>query len=784
MVSRRKIAIAGILVAVLIIALILFIYIYYAELISNIKPTYLENGPISTNISVFSSGLASYNQSQSAVIYAYINYNIKNATDSRISLSLLNKNPIQRIYLLNDQNACYDCFNTASLELNLTNDLSNYGLLLNSSSFQTISVLNTSIIQKDSIVIIPTGIFPATLLPYTSFTQSSTIIDLLNENDTIFYIGRNFSRIDEDGQILVTNNQTESALFGEGISSYSNYTTTSKNPFNFKSPTFRLFNGTILGDISYLNLKDKGTLAVFSNYPKVGWSNATSMSQDISSAIASRFWMQSIAHGSLNISKAPSNSSLSGKALLITLNQTINATGSYLDTVNSSYALITVNSTNGYRYQNYLIPFHLSYLNKAVVSLPSVIGYDQLVPLRVSISNYSTNKAFSLVAYNYTKNYIYSIPLDFFNTSYSIYKYSTFDLPTGQYYVASLVDINNNSYGNAVFYVPYLHINTTSVNFVNGTFTISVLSGGIGLSNMPYTISIDGQYTQHGTIENGVINYTLPKGTTLNYGLHDIELNMINVNYILYRYYQSPPAIPPIYLEFLVAAILIFLLNIILKPPVSEDYFIDIPQIPPIKKQEVVVSSEKIISLFDNINNKYSWKYMPLTPEEIKVGISSNIRNNNMPISITLENTRKVLYSLSAKGKVDSVENYYMPSDWIKKSGHDAEYLVIFRRLRDFLVAHALPFTDLDQAQDADMIITIRDKVNKIFIFSKTSGVRNIKLDNQSKYIILFLNSEERYEFKERLESTFDAEMSILRFAIFNNQIILGDLGNLKSIFL
>ncbi len=785
MVSRKKLIIAGLIITLAIILMFVFIFAYINNILLNLKPTYIENGNISTSLSIFSSGLASYNNSLSAVAYAYIKYDIKNATNSSIGLYLFEKNPLERIYLINPSNSCYNCFNFDALKSNLTNDLEKYDFIKNSSSFQTINLLNTSNIPPGSTVIIPTGLLPASLLPDTGFSSLSSIkniITLLNENDTIIYIGENFSRLDEDGQILLTSNTTSTILdkYGLGTYPFSNITTTKQ--YNFSSPTFRFNNGSSLGSISYINLSS-GSVIAFSNTQKSGWNSTSALSHDISKAIFDRFWIPILADGFLNISTKSNQSSLSGKNLLITLKKTINATGNYLELVNNSYPLILVNSNNSYKNQIFQALFNLTYLNKATIGLPSVIGYGQLVPTKITISPYSTNKAFSLIEYNSSLNYVYSFPLNFFNTSYTILKYSKFDVPTGQYYIASLVDINNESYGNAAFYVPYLNITTTLSDFKNASFALNIMSGSIPLSNVPYTITINNQFEQQGVINNGIINYTLPKGTVLNYGYQEIKLNLININYSVFEYYQAPPGIPPLYIEFGVAAFIILLLNVVLRPPNTENYFIDVPEMAPIKKEEVTVKAEEIITLFDTLNFKYNWKYMPLTSEEIKLGISNNIRKGNLPISITLQNTKGILYKLSSQGKIESKNNYYLPTEWIKKSGHDSEYLIIFRKLRDFFVSNAIPFTDLDKASDSDIIATIRQKTYKLFIFSQTSGVRPIKLTNENKNVIIFLNNEEKLKFVDSLYSVYDSEMNELRLALYSGYIELGDLENLSSTF-
>ncbi len=785
MVSKKKILIISAVLAVLISFFIIFLYFYVNGLLSNLKPVYIENGTISTNISIFKTGVASYNYSNHLAVYSFIKYNIKNATNALISLDVFQRNPIMKIYLLNPIYSCFDCFNFAAIEENLSSDLSKYGLLLNSSSFQVVSILNTSEIAPDSIVILPTGLLPADIVPYSGFSSSrknKNLIQLLNEKDTIIYVGQNFSRIIENGQTLFTNNKTTSTFYNISLATFSDNNITSTNSFFFNKPTFMLLNGTSLGAISYVNIEN-GTVVAFSNYPTIGWENSSALSSDLSRAVFLRFWINILAKGSFNISKTASSSPLSGDKFLFTTQKAINFTSNATSILNASYPLILINSSNGYTYQNYELPFHIIYNDTAIINMPAVVGYGDQVPVSVSISQFSTNKAFSIVAYNGSLKSIYGFPLDFFNTSYSIVKYGTLDVPTGGYYLASLVDINNISHGSAIFYTPYLNITLPSPDFKNGTFVFKILSDNQGLSNMPYTITVNGEYPQQGTVNNGNIEYTVPKGTVLNYGYQRFNISLININYTLYSYYASPPGIPSLYIEFGVAAFLILLLNVVLKPPNREDYYIDIPEIPPIKKQEITVKQDQIISIFDMINFKYKWQYMPLTPEEIKAGISSNIRENNMPISVTLQNTRRILYKLASDKKLESLDEYYIPTEWIIKSKHDTEYLVIFRKLRDFFVSHAIPFTDLDMSSEADIIATVRDKNFKLFIFSESAGVRDIKINAEEKNILIFLNKEIRLSFKDKLDNQYNDETNKLRMALYLNYLKLADIDSLKDIF-
>ncbi len=788
MVSKKKLVVLGAVITIAILIFLLVIYLEITNALGMLHPVSKINGTISVYGAIRVKGVATYDSSRSLVEYALFNYQAYNVTHANLTLDTYAQNPIFHIYLVNPGESCYGCLGYAGLYSSLQSALARYGLIRNSTSFENISINDLNTTENNSLIILSTGLIPATLLPDTGLTlpygtSNITLIQLLDRGDYIIYVGRNFSSMIENGNIYVTPNSTLSALSASKLVTYPHTNVTNASLY-FKNPTFAFVYGNKYAAdnaISYTNITTSKTLIALSNYPSLIWQNSTQAASDLSKIIASRFWMNLTALGNYNINGTTEKTF--GNATLFTTQMTLNNSAYAPNIINSSYSLIRVNASNSAHSQYVEFPFTLRYEVNGTLGVPSQIGYGTAVPIEITVAAKSSSKSFSINVVNRSLAYVYAFPLSFFNTSLSVIKHLSFgNLPTGHYYLASLVDINNRNYGSTLFYVPNLNITPTYANFKNLTFLFNVLSNYQAISNKPFTASVNGAYKVSGTINNGIINYTLPKDAVVGYGQQNIVIHILNRNYTISEFYSSPPGIPSIYIEFGIAAAVILLLNLVLRAPNREEYFIDIQSLPPTQKSDVSVTPDQIVNLFDTINYNYHWKYMPLTPEELKLGISSNIRVGNTPVSVTLQNTNEVLYKLSAEGKLVYIDEYYMPARWESASNHDVEYLAVFRKMRDFLVEHAILFTDIEQSAEADLIMTSKGVQIPIFIFSKAKGIRRIRVIRGKKAFIVFINSDTRNEFTDRLYNTYGKTSETLRLSIESGSVILIDAESLSNL--
>lgn len=780
--TAYKIAIVVIAIAMLLGGMALYIRNQSGLALQNLNATQNQSvtGPISITASASQSQVFSYNSS--LAVYSLLSYNVSNAQNASVSMSLYSQDPFKRIYLLNVSAYCIACFDENVLRSSLQSSLAARDLLRNSTSFNYINVSDLDTIGGGSIVIIPSGLLPIFMLNGTS----PQILSLLGKGDVIIYTGLNFSSsVGPNGLIFVNDPNTLAALAASGLG-MQQYGSSVRQPyysanFSFNKPTFVFSTGFRYGNSTYVNAVN-GTMIAFSNYPTTGWGSTYAMAADISDAIAARFWMQKIgaSRTTLNVGSR-SSGSIGVFAQVMASNVTRLPPA---EAVNGTFALITLQANNSGSNATRAFVLQNSYTPLGSVTVPSPIGETQNIPIVIKINNSSQNLLVHLDLYDRNLSYSSSIPIGFVSGPLGVVKYHAFTIPGG-YYIAELKDFNNNYYGSALFNLSSAVITPTTLDFKNGVFLFSVFSNGLPVNNATYQVNINGAYSSEGAINNGVINYTLPKGTLVAYGTERFNFYIFNTN-ITYvsSYQQSIVNIPPIFIEFGIVLVVVILLNLILKPPNKDEYYIDVPEFPPSKREKVKVPKSSVLGVFDKVNYYHRWKYMPLTAEEIKSGVSNNIRANNMPISITTQNADRILASLVHDGSLSSVSGYYAPATWTEASNHSVEYLTIFRKMRDYCVSHAILFTDLDSNDTADLLITKDGKQMGVFIYTKAQPMRKLTISNDSKVVIVFLDDDSMRGFVDDLHSSYGKGAEVLKLGIEYNYVKLLDSDHLDQLVL
>ncbi|MFP3279162.1 MAG: hypothetical protein RXP92_02550, partial [Candidatus Micrarchaeota archaeon] len=455
-----------------------------------------------------------------------------------------------------------------------------------------------------------------------------------------------------------------------------------------------------------------------------------------------------------------------------------------------TYPLVNVVFSNSTNYSIISKRFNVYAKLNGSLSIPSPIAETQTVPIVIGMNINSPTRRLVIPHIDlYTSNmtYVTSIPIGFFNTStgINIIKYESFGMPSG-YYIAILRDFNNRPYAASLFELAGIEISPINLNFRNGTFLFRLSSLGMPIANSTYSISLDNSYLTSGITNNSEILYRLPKGSVIGYGTQTFEINIFNSKYTYVTQYSKEILhIPAYYIEFAIVIIIVIVLNLVIKAPNRDEYYIDIPEIPRSKKTHVVVPKKEILDLFDKINMHYHWKYMPLLPEEIKNGIAANLRYNNMPISITLQNVDIILTKLVNSGDLTNIKDYFAPKRWIDESGYSIEYLATFRRLRDYFVTAGISFTpDLGAAQDADIDITKSGVEAQVFIYAETGKRSKIWVGGDTKKFIVFFDDERKLKFIEALYSSFGDESEVLKVAIANGLIKLIDTEHLDQLII
>jgi hypothetical protein len=789
MVSKLRIVLIFIALAVASVAII---SVYLFSAISALSSSVVSGptGSINASLSIHTESVLQYNNSQYLAGYALLNYDTKNVSQMNLSLRMYGSAPVEPVYFISTKVGIFDycvrCFGQASLGAELMGSLADHGLIFNSSSFNYVNLENISLIPPHSIVVLQSGLIPTWLLPYSAYSGAdivsgnATLLTLLDRGDTVIYVGRNFSTsIGNGGNIYLTTNRTIEALGNASIVAEPFMPGLQGNKTGrlfFRYPTFGFVDGQEYGNASAVNSRN-GTLIALSNYPLSGWDNSSALASDIANIIDSRFWIAELAYGVSNFTLA--NGSV-GNAYAVTDLQYLN--GSAASQVNGSYSLLTARLSNLDRQKVYQMPFRARLTNIGRINMAGTVGEGESLPINVYSGNvlYAPT-AFHLDIANLNGTTFGSLPLGFYNRSFNIVHYYTFTVPSG-YYTASLVSINGSRYAGALFYVSNVSISASSLDFKNRTFAFTLESDRLPLSNISYTISLNGAYPQNGVVQNGAVLYTLPGGAAEGYGTKVFDFRMLGSNYQYTFNYASPTSgIPPLYIEFGIVAVFIIVLNLVLKAPASDDYYIDVPDFPPLNRIKLKTDSNSIIGIFSSINFSHHWKYMPLTAEEVKNGVSSNIRYESIPVAATLQNVTGVLNKMVAKGLLLSSGEYYAPARWVTESGHSMEYLTIFRNLRDFCVANAMLFTDLDADPHVDMIVTRKGSQGYIII-NAASEMKDIAINNAYRIYIVFLDEIGRLAFLTKLYDSYGEQAELLRIGVEHSYIVLTDTDNLEQL--
>jgi hypothetical protein len=802
--SRASQAIRIVLTFIIIFLFALTIIVIYVRnsvaAIEAVKPEQILSGPISGAFTILSKGALQYNNSKDIVDFAKISYTLNNAANTTAALTVYTSNPVRKIYLLNTEGYCVDCFISSSLYMSLNSSLRQYGLIFNSSSFSDININAIDSIPKQSIIIIPSGLLPNVLLPNVTYTNlcpkysNSTILSLVNNGDILLYVGRNFSRaVTCSGQVVQTPSQTMTSLDsklntvpqGIPVNSTNNPLNLTNDTFYFGNPTTYGFAPMITssyGSASAVSIGQNGAMIALSNYPSIGWQNNYNLlADDIAKTIASRFWIRVISNGTTTI---PSANTITSTFTIFSDNVTIPNTQNITSVINDSYPLVKLISKNSNSFAQFDIPVDIKFTNNGDISMPSIVGLGQQVQIVAQVYN-SSNQVVIAYAQVLDRNLN---PTNSFIINFGqigptpVYKFSVFNLPSG-YYIVNLTDQTGAKYSSALFYAAGANVTPLNYNFKNGTFTFLVYSNGRPVNDVPFSATLDGGYNASGYIQNGVINYDLPAGTIISYGAKQFTITLLNNTYVLPYSYKNPGFnIPPLYIEVGIEALIFVLIAKFLIPPNIDEYYIDVPDVRPVPKQILRENSDAIVDVFTKVNNYYHWRDMPLTVDEVKGGISNYLKYGNTRVSITARNTYTTLNKLVAKGVLEEAGDYYAPKKWTAASNHSIEYLVIYRKLRDFCVANAMLFTELDSSSNMDMIITNKSTANYIKICTSDMHVKDMEIKQGSRIFIAFLSEEEKMSFLDKVYMSYGKDAEILKMAISYGNIKLIDTNHMDDL--
>jgi hypothetical protein len=563
----------------------------------------------------------------------------------------------------------------------------------------------------------------------------------------------------------------------------------SRNAYQFNYSTFYFPNGTRYGDIMYTNAYN-GTVVAFPN-TLLSWGSPKAAAGDLAMAVAQQFWLPKYAVGSTTI---PLNfSPAAGSVGVILDGQLLNYSSGLSSELDTGYVRVVsaaVNRLNASRKSyNYILARPL-FPNMGQLSMEPVLSPNQSnVALDFNITLRPSSPV-NLSTYITVSNQGLFRLLDlpgpsihgFSGAQPSFIAHENMPLGQGTYIVKLMNFSDNSELAAGFFVVPNYNVSLLNYNLTTGTFVFRFASGGHPLNNIGYTVSLNRLYPEHGSVNQGIVAYKLPAGAPVAPGLLNFSFSMLsqNIRYALY-YATTPITINPQYIDIGVVMIMVLIMVVFVKAPSTDEFYIDLPNLPEEKKVSISIKAQEFSSVFDKLNASYHWKFMPLSKPEIRSAIAANIRYNNIPVELTYTNIERILDSMVVGKMMVSADGLYAPASWVEGSKHDIEYLATFKKLRIYFVTHTSIFTDMDQSEQADMVVTLHGEKRYIVIYSKSSRFKDIPVFRGSRTYLVFLNAYALDEFRERLYQTTSPNAERLKMYVSSGYIELVDADNIGA---
>ena len=107
----------------------------------------------------------------------------------------------------------------------------------------------------------------------------------------------------------------------------------------------------------------------------------------------------------------------------------------------------------------------------------------------------------------------------------------------------------------------------------------------------------------------------------------------------------------------------------------------------------------------------------------------------------------------------------------------------MFRMLRNFLISHAILFTDVAQRQDCDILVNYRGENIFIHIYEDEEAVRRALLcAKKGKNFIVFESREQLHDFTQRLGPAPTRLAVALKMEMGSRQVMLTHIESLGPI--
>lgn len=640
--------------------------------------------------------------------------------------------------------------------LSLKSNLTQFGIPVNEIGMSELESL-----PSQSLVIVPSGYIPEEMLA----GQNTKITSLLERGVSVLYIGQPFYLMYTKTGAVVSSNPA--ALNPFRVSFDESTVLTPGSELNMRSPLYSLDGGGLVwGAVSALSY-ESGYLITFPQTLDGGWDDGSAVASDVAKLIIYLPWLSPIGTTSEKVTLGENDT------LVELFTSTFEGNDKYLriygkaedSPLGFSKVIYAQKSTRGeiYTQGHDIRPVGLGSTEMDIlVDLNEPGGEARLF---FTITDLLTEIEREPIATT-------KVPLN----SQPTFPF-TFSLPSGSY-ILNIIDGDGNAYARSYLRAGTLEIQTGSHILSKDIYRFSFYLDG---TPVPVTgsVYVDGNPSNAVSFENAAsieLDAAQMAGGPLATGethTFTFQLGEYSVEKQVYKGGQSSLLTDPMILGAVGLAALVLAIGFIFARKGVTMYGLDIPDFPPQSTKKIPMKKEKLLSIFEKINERYKWKNTPLTLSEVKSGFRG-ILHEGKPIFISDYNLEYLLSMLVGMGVLKKELVYYGKTSWEPETKTTVRSLAFFRKLRDVCINSAVPFTPLGKNNNYDSRISILGQDIYVHLYDESGRVIGNALASLKNglNIIIFEDEAEKSEFYEYLSSGYEGG-TILKLEIQAGSVLL-----------
>jgi len=273
----------------------------------------------------------------------------------------------------------------------------------------------------------------------------------------------------------------------------------------------------------------------------------------------------------------------------------------------------------------------------------------------------------------------------------------------------------------------------------------------------PVKVSLDGKDEKEIKVTNGKIAYE--SSYFPSPGDHVFTIVMGNDIVVKDEPYTRPASFIEKYWYMVLIVVVVFGIGFAIRRPEKAEYFVDVPDFPPLHSIAIPMKKETIIDMFTSVNKDLKWEYTPLSIQDLKPAFrKTNFQGRSIIIGdYNLEN---LLDKLIEEGYIKHALDYYGLVSWERESKKSIYKLAMQRALRDLFVIEGVPFLPFGQRTDCDTIASMGGEKIFLHIYENDSVIyKAVQTAPQGRTIIIFEDEQTMKDFTARVHSSSETNV-------------------------